>query len=65
MYKKIIIKYIFMYIPMIVGIILFSNGIINLFSSLLLFVGGYISIKNTFDYRIVRRNTRVRKRVKY
>ena len=54
--NKIIIKYLMMYMAFILGIVLFSIGVINLFSSLLLFVGGYESIKNTFDYRIVKRN---------
>lgn len=47
---------IFKYVPFITGIILCSVSIINLFSLLLLFVGGYIAIKNTFDYRKVRKN---------
>ena len=45
-----------MYLSFVLGIILFSNGVVNLFSSLLLFVGGYISVKNTFDYRIINKN---------
>ncbi len=56
MSKKILIKYILMYIPMVVGIVLFSSGVVNLFSSLLLFLGGYVAIKNTLDYRLVRKN---------
>ena len=54
--KKIIIKYLIMYMAFVLGIVLFSFGITNLFSSMLLFVGGYASIKNTFDYRIIKRN---------
>ena len=54
--EKIIIKYLMMYIAFILGIILFSFGITNLFSSMLFFVGGYASIKNTLDYRIIKRN---------
>lgn len=56
MKKKLILKYILLYLPMMVGIGLFSYGVVNLFSSLLLFIGGYIAIKNTFDYREVRKN---------
>ena len=56
MNKKILLKYIIMYIPFILGIVLFSLDSINLISSLLVFLGGYIAIKNTFDYRIVRKN---------
>jgi len=41
---------------MVVGIVLFSSGVVNLFSSLLLFLGGYVAIKNTIDYRLVRKN---------
>jgi len=58
MNRKILLKYIFIYTPMIIGVILFSFRIINIFSSLLLFVGGYIAIKNTFDYRMVRKNVK-------
>ena len=53
---KIIIKYLMMYMAFILGIVLFIVGITNLFSSLLLFVGGYLSLKNTLDYRLIKRN---------
>lgn len=56
MNRKFILKYIFIYIPFLLGIGLFSFEIINLFSSLLLFLGGYIALKNTLDYRMVRKN---------
>lgn len=56
MNKKLIFKYVLLYIPFVIGIGLFSFGIFNLFSSLLLFLGGYIAIKNTVDYRKVRKN---------
>lgn len=56
MNKKLIFKYVLLYVPFILGLGLFSFGILNLFSSLLLFLGGYIAIKNTFDYRKVRKN---------
>ena len=39
---------------LIIFLILF--GIFNLFSSLLFFAGGYIAVKNTFDYRKIRKN---------
>lgn len=54
--KKIVLKYIIIYVPVVVGLFLFSSGVVNLFSSLLLFLGGYVAIKNTLDYRIVRKN---------
>lgn len=54
--KKIILKYLMMYLPFVLGGVLFSVGSINLFSSLLFFVGGYIAIKNTLDFRLVKRN---------
>ena len=56
MTKKILLKYLFMYLSFILGLILYSVGVVNIFSTLLVFVGGYISIKNTFDYRLVKRN---------
>ena len=56
MKKKLIVKYVFLYLPFFVGIFMFSFGIVNIFSSLFLFLGGYIAIKNTFDYRMVRKN---------
>ena len=62
--KKIILKYLFLYLPFVMGIVLFSNGVVNLFSSLLLFAGGYVSIKNTFDYRLVKKNTVLSKKDK-
>ena len=60
--NKIFIKYLMMYMAFILGIVLFSVGIMNLFSSLLLFVGGYLSIKNTLDYRLIKRNINKLKR---
>ncbi|MBQ2873413.1 MAG: hypothetical protein IJE89_05390 [Bacilli bacterium] len=56
MKKYLLIKYILLYLPFVVGVGLYSFGIYNLASSLLLFIGGYISIKNTFDYRKVNKN---------
>ena len=59
MRKNILFKYVFLGIPLVSGILLFSFGIINLFSSLLLFLGGYVFVKNALDYRKVRKNTGV------
>jgi hypothetical protein len=56
MKKNIILKYLLIYLPFISGLILYSFGIYNIFSSLLVFLGGYISIKNTFDYRKLNKN---------
>lgn len=53
---KILIKYLLLYFLFLLGMILYYVGLVNLFSSLLLFLGGYIAIKNTFDYRLVRKN---------
>jgi hypothetical protein len=53
---KILLKYILLYIPFILGIVLLSIGGIDFLSFLLLIVGGYIAIKNTFDYRLVRKH---------
>ena len=44
------------YFPFFLGIVLNILNIINLFSVLCLFCGGYIAIKNTFDYRTVKKN---------
>ena len=56
MNKKLLIKYLIMYIPFVLGIGLFVGGVINLFSSLLLFLGGYIAFRNTLDYRLIKKN---------
>lgn len=55
---KLLFKYMLMYMPFILGIILLSFGLVNFVSFLLLIVGGYIAIKNTFDYRLVKRHIR-------
>lgn len=54
--KKKLILIILKFVPFLIGIVMYGVGIINLISSLLLFVGGYITVKNLFDYRMVRRN---------
>ena len=59
MRKNILLKYVFLGIPLVLGILLFSFEIINLFSSLLLFLGGYVFVKNALDYRKVRKNTSI------
>ena len=56
MNRKNLIKVSFRFIPFIIGIILYGFGIVNLLSSLLLFVGGYVAVKNTLDYRKVKKN---------
>ena len=56
MNKKGIDKYILKNIPFIVGIILNLYGYINIFSSMLLFLGGYVTIRNLLDYRVVNKN---------
>ena len=56
--KKLILRYIFLCIPFIIGIFLYSGGIYNIFSSALFFGGGYITIKNIFDYRKINKNIR-------
>ena len=56
MLKRILFRYIILSLPFILGILLYINKIFNIVSSLLLFVGGYILIKNLCDYRIVKRN---------
>ena len=58
MNKKLLLRYILLYLPFLLGIVMFSFNIVNLFSSLLLFLGGYIAIKNTFDYRMIRKNVK-------
>lgn len=56
MKKKLLFKYICLYLPFIVGSVMYSVGNISVFSSLLFFCGGYVAIKNTFDYRRVKKN---------
>ena len=56
MNKKNLFLNILKFIPFVIGILLFSLEIVNLFSSLFLFIGGYIAVKNLLDYRIVRKN---------
>ena len=53
---KKIFRYVMIYFPFLLGIVLCSFNIVNLFSALCLFIGGYIAIKNTFDYRLVKKN---------
>jgi len=55
---KLLFRYILLYMPFIIGILLLSLGVVNFLSFLLLIVGGYIAIKNTFDYRLVKRHIR-------
>ena len=45
-------------LPFICGVLLYGIGLYNIVSSLLFFVGGYVLIKNVFDYRVVNKNIR-------
>ena len=54
MKKNKTIKYILLYLPFITGTVLYSFKIYNLFSSLLFFIGGYVILKNTFNYRKIK-----------
>ena len=51
MKKKLVVRYLLLFLPFIIGSICFSLGIYNLFSSILFFVGGYIGLKDVLDYR--------------
>lgn len=59
MNKKILFKYILIFLPFVTGVLLFSFGIVNIFSALLFFVGGYIAMKNSLDYRKIKKNNDV------
>ena len=54
--KKLLLKYLVMMLPFLVGSIMYCFSIYNIVSSLLFFVGGYVFIKNVFDYRKVNKN---------
>lgn len=58
MKKKLIKRYILLCLPFICGVLLYGIGLYNIVSSLLFFVGGYVLIKNVFDYRVVNKNIR-------
>lgn len=51
MSKKIIIKNILKFVPLFVGIILCTTKTYSQIGIIFLFTGGYIIIKNLFDYR--------------
>jgi len=57
--KKLILKYILLLLPFLVGTVMFSFGIYNIISSLLFFVGGYVFLKNVFDYRKIKKNKKI------
>ena len=57
--KKLILKYILLLLPFLIGSIMFSFSIYNIISSLLFFVGGYVFLKNVFDYRKIKRNKKI------
>ena len=61
MKNKKLLKYIFMYLPFVIGIMMFSFGTVNLFSSLLLFLGGYSAVKGTFNKKFI--NNMEKKRI--
>ena len=56
MRKKLLGKYILLSVPFICGCLLYGIGSYGIVSSLLFFSGGYIVIKNIFDYRMVNKN---------
>lgn len=51
MNRKIIVKYLLLCLPFIIGASLYCFSVFNLFSSLLFFCGGYVVLKNILDYR--------------
>ena len=53
---KKIYRFVLLYLPFLLGLVLFSFGTINLVSSLCLFLGGYVALKNTLDYRLIKKN---------
>ena len=59
MSKKIIIKNILKFVPLFVGIILCTTKTYSQIGIIFLFTGGYIIIKNLFDYR--QRNKTIKK----
>ena len=59
MLKKIIFKYLLISLPFIIGLGLYICNIVNLISTLLLFIGGYIFFKYTCDYRLIKKNIQV------
>lgn len=56
MNKKLLLKYLLLALPFLIGSILYSLGIYNILSSILFFCGGYIFIKNISDYRKIQKN---------
>ena len=56
MKKKLIKRYLMLCLPFVCGLLLYRLGSYGIVSSLLFFCGGYILIKNIFDYRVVRKN---------
>lgn len=56
MKKKIIRRYMLLCIPFICGTLLYILGLYGIVSSLLFFGGGYVLIKNLFDYRKINKN---------
>ena len=56
MNNKFIKRYFWLSVPFLCGILMYSLDIYNLVSSILFFAGGYIVLKNIFDYRNVNKN---------
>lgn len=56
MRKKLIKRYVLLCIPFICGCLLYGIGSYGIVSSILFFGGGYVVIKNIFDYRMVNKN---------
>lgn len=56
MKRKLIKRYMLLSLPFICGLLLYGIGSYGIVSSLLFFLGGYILIKNIFDYRVVIKN---------
>lgn len=53
---KLVKRYLLLALPFICGLFLYGIGSYDIVSSLLFFCGGYLLIKNVFDYRMVRKN---------
>ena len=56
MRKKLLGKYILLSVPFLCGCLLYGIGSYGIVSSLLFFCGGYVVIKNLFDYRKINKN---------
>lgn len=59
MNKKLLVRYVLICLPFVLGTLLFSFGVFNFISSILFFAGGYVAIKNLCDYRKINMNKRI------